>query len=114
MCDRLNPYAVTFVIIGFEKKIVIRKSRKQCMVLYVIFFLYLPRFDLQITNKQQPKHRLISITMIWLNKRRPYRCIFLNFHIFLENSSPFLTTFIVFGTSKVNLDFSFVCYKRWR
>jgi hypothetical protein len=29
---------------------------------------------------------------------------------FLENCSPSLTTFIVFGTSKVNLDFLFASY----
>jgi hypothetical protein len=50
--------------------------------------IYLPRFDLQITNKQLPKHGLFSVTMICLNKRCAYRCIFLNFHVFLKTVHP--------------------------
>jgi hypothetical protein len=80
------------------------------MVLYVKIW-YLPRFDLQTTSKQLPEHGLFSITMICLNKRCAYRCIFLNFHVFLKTvhrlSPPllclvFLRSIYTFDSSVIN------------
>jgi hypothetical protein len=90
MCDRLSPYAATFVVNGFDKILSFARgvSDVHCMVLYVNNLISIPRFDLQTTSKQLPNHGLFSITMICLNKRCAYRCIFLNFYVFLKTVHP--------------------------